>query len=44
MQKTQAPNTQRNTIAEAFAKALAATPKRIAPASEPTKQEAKVQQ
>lgn len=36
MHKTQVPNTQRNAIAEAFKKALAATPKRIAPAPDPT--------
>lgn len=41
MKKTQVPNTLRSAIADAFKKALAATPKRIAPA--PVKQEGKVQ-
>lgn len=33
--QTQVPNNQRSAIAEAFRKALAATPKRIAPAPAP---------
>ena len=42
--KTEAQTPERNAIAEAFKKALAATPKRIAPAPEPApaKQEGEV--